>query len=207
MATEPRPAARPEPKLELWLVRHGATAWALSGRHTGRTDLPLLPEGEAEARALAPVLARQRFAAVLVSPLQRARRTAELAGLGAEARICPDLQEWDYGRYEGITTAEIRSQVPGWTVWSHGCPDGESSPQVEARCQRVIALAESLADGGAVALVAHGHILRSLAGTWLGLGPGGGALLNLNTATLSVLGHERERRTVVRWNAPVVPPA
>jgi probable phosphoglycerate mutase len=207
IAAEPTPA----PKLELWLLRHGATAWALNGRHTGRTDLPLLPEGEAEARALAPVLARQRFAAVLVSPLQRARRTAELAGLGADARICPDLQEWDYGRYEGITTAEIREQVPGWTVWSHGCPDGESSPQVEARCQRVIALAESLVESqagtGAVALVAHGHILRSLAGTWLGLGPGGGALLNLNTATLSVLGHERERRTVVRWNAPVVPPA
>ena len=208
-------AAEPTPTLELWLLRHGATAWALNGRHTGRTDLPLLPEGEAEARALAPVLARQRFAAVLVSPLQRARRTAELAGLGAQARICPDLQEWDYGRYEGITTAEIREQVPGWTVWSHGCPNGESSPQVEARCQRVIALAESLAEAlvgsqagaGAVALVAHGHILRSLAGTWLGLGPGGGALLNLNTATLSVLGHERERRTVVRWNAPVVPPA
>jgi len=207
VAAEPTPA----PKLELWLLRHGATAWALNGRHTGRTDLPLLPEGEAEARALAPVLARQPFAAVLVSPLQRARRTAELAGLGADARICPDLQEWDYGRYEGITTAEIRAQVTGWTVWSHGCPDGESSPQVEARCQRVIALAEALvesqAGAGAVALVAHGHILRSLAGTWLGLGPGGGALLNLNTATLSVLGHERERRTVVRWNAPVVPPA
>ena len=197
----------PAPQLELWLLRHGATEWAQNGRHTGRTDLPLLPQGETEARALAPVLARQRFAAVLVSPLQRARRTAELAGLGAHARICPDLQEWDYGRYEGITTAEIRAQVPGWTVWSHGCPDGESSPQVEARCQRVIALAESLGNGGAVALVAHGHILRSLAGTWLGLGPGGGALLNLNTATLSVLGHERERRTVVRWNAPVVPPA
>ena len=202
-AAEPTPA----PQLELWLLRHGATEWAQNGRHTGRTDLPLLPEGETEARALAPVLARQRFAAVLVSPLQRARRTAELAGLGTDARICPDLQEWDYGRYEGITTAEIRAQVPGWTVWSHGCPDGESSPQVEARCQRVIALAESLGNGGAVALVAHGHILRSLAGTWLGLGPGGGALLNLNTATLSVLGHERERRTVVRWNAPVVPPA
>ena len=203
VAAEPMPA----PQLELWLLRHGATEWAQNGRHTGRTDLPLLPQGETEARALAPVLARQRFAAVLVSPLQRARRTAELAGLGADARICPDLQEWDYGRYEGITTAEIREQVPGWTVWSHGCPDGESSPQVEARCQRVIALAESLGNGGAVALVAHGHILRSLAGTWLGLGPGGGALLNLNTATLSVLGHERERRTVVRWNAPVVPPA
>jgi len=193
------------PKLELLLLRHGATEWALSGRHTGLTDLPLLPEGEAEARALAPVLARQRFAAVLVSPLQRARRTAELAGLGAQARVCPDLQEWDYGRYEGITTAAIREQVPGWTVWSHGCPDGESCPQVEKRCQRVIALAESLAapQAPAVALVAHAHILRSLAGTWLGLGAAGGALLNLNTATISVLGQERERRTVVRWNASV----
>lgn len=198
------------PQLELWLLRHGATEWARNGRHTGRTDLPLLPEGEAEARALAPVLARQRFAAVLVSPLQRARRTAELAGLGAQASVCPDLQEWDYGRYEGITTAAIREQVPGWTIWSHGCPGGESSPQVEERCQRVIAQAESLAAPQAipaVALVAHGHILRSLAGTWLGLGAAGGALLNLNTATLSVLGHERERRTVVRWNAPIVPTA
>jgi broad specificity phosphatase PhoE len=195
------------PALELWLLRHGATEWALNGRHTGRTDLPLLPEGEAEARALAPVLARQHFAAVLVSPLQRARRTAELAGLGAGARPCPDLQEWDYGRYEGITTAEIRRQVPHWTVWSHGCPGGEDSAQVEERCLRVIALAESLAGAGSgvVALVAHGHILRSLAGTWLGLGPAGGALFNLNTATLSVLGHERERRTLVRWNVPVVP--
>ena len=201
------------PQLELWLLRHGITEWARDGRHTGRTDLPLLQEGEAQARALAPGLASQRFAAVLVSPLQRARRTAELAGLGEGAQICPDLQEWDYGRYEGITTAAIREQVPGWTVWSHGCPEGESCPQVEERCQRVIALAESLAESAApaaaprVALVAHGHILRSLAGTWLGLGAAGGALLNLNTATISVLGHERERCTVVRWNAPVVPAA
>ena len=193
------------PQLELWLLRHGMTEWARDGRHTGRTDLPLLPEGEAQARAVAPGLASQRFAAVLVSPLQRARRTAELAGLGEGAQICPDLQEWDYGSYEGITTAEIRAQVPDWTVWSHGCPDGESCPQVEARCQRVIALAESLASpqAPAVALVAHGHILRSLAGSWLGLGAAGGALFNLNTATLSVLGHERERRTVVRWNAQI----
>ncbi len=110
---------------ELWLFRHGATAWARSGRHTGRTDLPLLPEGEEEARALAPVLATLRFSAVLVSPLQRARRTCALAGLGAQAIPCDDLQEWDYGDYEGITTAEIRRSVPGWTVWSHPCPGGE----------------------------------------------------------------------------------
>ena len=197
------------PKLELWLLRHGITEWARDGRHTGRTDLPLLPEGEAQARDLAPGLASQRFAAVLVSPLQRALSTAELAGLGEAAQICPDLQEWDYGRYEGITTAEIRAPVPDGSVWSHGCPDGESCPEVEQRCQRVIALAESLvasqAKVGAVALVAHGHILRSLAGSWLGLGAAGGALFNLNTATLSVLGHERERRTVVRWNARMRP--
>jgi broad specificity phosphatase PhoE len=195
------------PQLELWLLRHGMTSWARDGRHTGRTDLPLLPDGEAQARALAPGLASQRFAAVLVSPLQRARRTAELAGLGEGAQICSDLQEWDYGSYEGITTAEIRAQVPDWTVWSHGCPDGESCLEVEQRCRRVIALAESLvasqSEVSAVALVAHGHILRSLAGTWLGLGAAGGALFNLNTATLSVLGHERERRTVVRWNAQI----
>jgi broad specificity phosphatase PhoE len=195
------------PQLELWLLRHGMTSWARDGRHTGRTDLPLLPDGEAQARSLAPGLASQRFAAVLVSPLQRARRTAELAGLGEGAQICPDLQEWDYGSYEGITTAEIRAQVPSWTVWSHGCPDGESCLEVEQRCRRVIALAESLvasqSEVSGVALVAHGHILRSLAGTWLGLGAAGGALFNLNTATLSVLGHERERRTVVRWNAQI----
>lgn len=205
------PTVNSPPKLELWLLRHGLTAWALNGRHTGRTDLPLLPEGESQARALAPALARQPFAAVLVSPLLRARRTAELAGLGDRIQICPDLQEWDYGRYEGLTTAEIRAQVPLWTVWSHGCPAGEDPVLVEERCRRVIAQAESLlaatAQEGAVALVAHGHILRSLAGTWLGLGAAGGALLNLNTATISVLGHERERRTVVRWNVPVGDPA
>ena len=191
--------------MELWLLRHGATEWARNGRHTGRTDVPLIEEGEAEARALAPVLAGHRFAGVLVSPLQRAQRTCALAGLAGQAQPCPDLQEWDYGRYEGITTAEIRRQVPHWTVWSHGCPGGEDSAQVEERCLRVIALAESLAGAGSgvVALVAHGHILRSLAGTWLGLGSAGGALFNLNTATLSVLGHERERRTLVRWNVPV----
>ena len=109
---------------ELWLLRHGATAWARDGRHTGRTDLPLLPEGEAEARALAAGLERQAFQAVLVSPLQRARRTCELAGLGAGAQVCEDLREWDYGAYEGLTTAEIRRTVPGWTIWSHPCPQG-----------------------------------------------------------------------------------
>ncbi|MEB3184355.1 MAG: histidine phosphatase family protein [Cyanobacteriota bacterium] len=221
MAAQPaEPAAG---ALELWLLRHGATAWARSGRHTGSTDLPLLPEGEAEARQLAPLLARQSFAAVLVSPLLRARRTCELAGLGDRAEPCEALREWNYGAYEGITTAEIRRSIPDWTVFSHGCPGGEDAAQVQRRCD---ALLEELAQrapawlaertlqaspGGSqhavmrVALFAHGHILRSLAGCWLGLGVQGGALLSLSTATVSVLGHERERATIVRWNAPMQP--
>ena len=192
---------------ELWLLRHGATDWARSGRHTGRTDRPLLPEGEAEARALAPVLAPESFQAVLVSPLQRARQTCELAGLGREAQICDDLHEWDYGAYEGLTTAEIRRTVPGWTIRSHPCPQGESQEQVAHRCQRVIERALQLAGAdGRVALFAHGHILRSLAGCWLGLGPAGGALLVLGTAGISVLGQEREQRALLRWNAPAAMP-
>lgn len=194
--------------LELWLLRHGATSWAQEGRHTGRTDLPLLPEGEAEARRAAPLLQRlggHPFAAVLVSPLQRAMRTAELAGLGPQSRLCDDLLEWDYGAYEGVTTVSIRESVPNWTVWSHGCPEGETCAEVEERCRRVIALAGQLveqAEPQRVALVAHGHILRSLAGTWLGLGAAGGRLLVMNTATVGVLGHERQQRAILRWNVP-----
>ncbi|MEB3199558.1 MAG: histidine phosphatase family protein [Synechococcaceae cyanobacterium] len=189
---------------ELWLLRHGATAWARSGRHTGSTDLPLLPEGESEASALAPLLARQRFTAVLTSPLQRARRTCELAGLAAQATVCDDLREWDYGAYEGITTAEIRQQVPGWTVWTHPCPEGESITAIETRCRRLLERALELSGpDGRVALFAHGHILRSLAGTWLGLGPAGGALLALDTGSFCVLGCEREQRVLRHWNAPV----
>ena len=188
---------------ELWLLRHGATEWARGGRHTGRTDLPLLPEGEEEARRLAPLLASRTFDAVLVSPLQRARRTCELAGLGERAEVCNDLREWDYGAYEGITTAEIRRSVPEWTVWSHPCPDGESAADVQERCQRLIILALArLGSEGRVALFAHGHILRSLAGCWLGLGVAGGALLVLDTACVSVLGQERQQRALLRWNAP-----
>ena len=202
------------PLLELWLLRHGATAWARNGRHTGSTDLPLLPEGEEEARQLAPLLALQPFALVRVSPLQRARRTCELAGLAATAVPCEALREWDYGDYEGLTTAAIRQAVPTWTVFSHGCPGGESPAQVEQRCQQLLdQLRQEAATLGPapqtgavrVALVAHGHILRSLAGCWLGLGVKGGALLTLATGSLSVLGHEREQPAILRWNAPVNP--
>ena len=187
---------------QLWLLRHGATEWALNGRHTGSTDLPLLPEGEAEARALGPVLSQQTFAAVFSSPLQRAQRTCELAGLGDQMQICDDIIEWNYGDYEGITTATIRETVPDWTVWSHGCPKGENAQQVEVRCANAISTALAVPGEGDVALFAHGHILRALAGTWLGLGAAGGQLLSLGTASVSILGWERETRAIQRWNAP-----
>ena len=192
---------------QLWLLRHGATEWALNGRHTGSTDLPLLPDGEAEARALKPILGQQQFAAVFSSPLQRARRTCELAGLGHEMQICNDIVEWNYGDYEGITTTTIRQTVPNWTVWSHGCPGGEDAEQVEARCARAICTALDAPGPGDIALFAHGHILRALAGTWLGLGAAGGQLLPLATASVSILGWEREIRAIQRWNAPTNPQA
>ena len=187
---------------QLWLLRHGATEWALNGRHTGSTDLPLQPEGEAEARALSPVLSQQTFAVVFSSPLQRAQRTCELAGLGEQMQICDDIIEWNYGDYEGITTATIRETVPDWTVWSHGCPKGENAQQVEVRCANAISTALAVPGEGDVALFAHGHILRALAGTWLGLGAAGGQLLRLGTASVSILGWERETRAIQRWNAP-----
>ncbi len=192
---------------ELWLLRHGATEWSRNGRHTSNTDLPLLPEGEEQARRLAPALAGHPFAGVLTSPLQRARRTCDLAGLGAQASLCSELREWDYGAYEGLTTAEIRQTVPAWTVWSHGCPQGDTAETVQRRCEQVIgqALGQALTaagDQGAVALFAHGHILRALAATWLGLGASGGRLLALGTATISVLGYERETRVIRHWNSP-----
>ncbi|QNG26358.1 histidine phosphatase family protein [Synechococcus sp. HK01-R] len=187
---------------QIWLLRHGATEWAKNGRHTGSTDLPLLPEGEEEARRLAPVLKAQPFAAVFTSPLQRARRTCELGGLGEQAQVMDELLEWDYGDYEGITTPEIRKTVPGWTVWSHGCPNGEDAEAVQKRCEITIQRALEVSGPGDVALFAHGHLLRALAGTWLGLGAVGGSLLKLGTGSIGVLGFERENRAIVRWNAP-----
>ena len=185
---------------QLWIIRHGATEWALQGRHTGSTDLPLLPQGEEEAKALAPVLKGVRFAAVLSSPLQRAMRTCALAELDMHAEILPELIEWNYGNYEGITTAEIRQTLPEWSLWSHGCPQGEDAAAVTRRCKAMID--QVMAIDGDVALFAHGHILRSLAGTWIGLGAVGGKHLILGTATTSVLGFERENRALKRWNAP-----
>ena len=187
---------------QIWLLRHGATEWAKNGRHTGNTDLPLLPEGEEEARLLAPALTSHRFAAVFSSPLQRAKRTCELGGLGQQRRIMETLREWDYGDYEGITTPEIRKSIPNWTVWSHGCPNGEDAEAVQQRCEQSIASALAEPGEGDVALFAHGHLLRALTGTWLGLGVTGGRLFQLDTGTICILGFERGQRAISRWNAP-----
>ena len=182
-----------------FLARHGATEWSVAGRHTSRTDLPLLPEGEEVARGLADRLAGVGFALVLTSPRLRARRTAELAGF-PDAEPDEDLVEWAYGDYEGTTTEEIRERDPGWTIWTHPAPGGETADQVEARLDRVVARARA-ADGRTL-VFGHGHALRALAARWLGLPVGDGRFFRLDTATLSILGHEREHPALRMWNAP-----
>ncbi|MEV7422333.1 MULTISPECIES: histidine phosphatase family protein [unclassified Streptomyces] len=192
---------------ELILVRHGETAWSLSGQHTSRTDLPMTGRGESEARSLAPLLAERRIGLTLVSPLARARRTAELAGLD-RLRITPELREWDYGGYEGITTAEIQRTRPDWDLWTDGVTPGpadgpgESPGEVGHRADRVLAEAlEALRSGeDDVALVSHGHFLRVLTARYLGLAPAAGALFQLTTGTLSRLGTEHSRPVITAWN-------
>lgn len=179
------------------LVRHGATEWSVSGQHTSATDLPLLPAGEQGGRDVAARLGAADFAEVLTSPLRRARHTAELAGF-PDAEVCDDLFEWRYGDYEGRTTASIREQVPGWTLWTHGAPGGETAEQVAERCDRVVARIR--AASGPVLVFAHGHVLRVLTARWLGLGPAEGRLFRLDTSTVSELGHERETPVLLRWN-------
>lgn len=182
---------------DLWLVRHGATRWSVSGRHTSTTDLPLEPAGEQAARSLVPRLAGESFATVLTSPLQRARRTAELAGF-PDARPDSDLVEWRYGDYEGITTAEIRERDPDWSIWTGRCPGGETAEEVATRLDRVVARVRAGEGDGLV--FGHGHALRVLAARWLGLAPESGRLLTLDTATVSVLGWEHGAPAVIRWN-------
>jgi broad specificity phosphatase PhoE len=183
---------------ELVIVRHGETEWALSGRHTGNTDIPLTKDGEAQARSVVERLEGREFALVLTSPLQRARRTAELAGYGERAELDDDLRERDYGDYEGMTTKEIRETIPGWDVWRDELTGGEALAQVGARADRVIERA--LAADGDTLVFAHSHLLRTLGARWVGLGPEGGGKLTLGTASVSVLGFERERRVLKHWN-------
>jgi broad specificity phosphatase PhoE len=184
--------------VEIYLVRHGETEWAATGKHTSTTDVPLLDGGRRDAELLRARLERHDFALVLTSPLQRARVTAELAGLGDRLEVDDDLVEVDYGEYEGLTTPEIRERVPGWTVWEHGSPGGETVDEVGVRADRVIERA--LAADGDVALFAHGHLLRILGARWIGLPAVYGGHLLLSTGSLCKLGFERERRAIVLWN-------
>ena len=183
---------------DLWLIRHGETEWSRSGQHTSRTDLPLTEDGERRALELKTYLAGRQFALVLTSPMQRAQHTCELAGYGAQAQIDANLKEWDYGAYEGLTTAEIRKTEPDWTIWTSTPPDGESSVQVGERADQVIARACTVQ--GSVALFGHGHMLRVIAARWLMLEPNAGRLFALGTGTVSVLGYERETRVLQQWN-------
>jgi broad specificity phosphatase PhoE len=191
-------AAVPEGERQIVLVRHAETEWSANGRHTGLTDLPLTERGRDVARALAPRLQLWRFALVLVSPLRRARETAQLSGLGKDVVVCDDLHEWDYGEYEGLTTAQIRAQRPDWNLWRDGCPNGETAPMVGARADAVI---ERMRDcAGDVAAFSHGHMLRVVGARWIELEPQHGASLMLATGSLSVLGHEHGRQAFASWS-------
>jgi broad specificity phosphatase PhoE len=186
---------------EVWLARHGQTEWSRDGRHTSRTDVPLTPQGEAEGRHLARALAGVEFDLVLTSPRRRAADTAALLG-HRQAEVDPDLVEWDYGDYEGLTTAAIRETVPGWRVWTHPSPGGESGEEVAARADRVVDRIVAGARARAL-VVSHGHFLRVLAARWLDQPAAFGMRLVLGTATLSVLGWEREARAISLWNLRV----
>jgi probable phosphoglycerate mutase len=194
----------PEPvERQLWLARHGETEWSKSGRHTGRTDIPLTDEGEAQARRLGELLAGRTFALVLTSPLSRAAETARIAGFGEHAVPDPDLQEWDYGDFEGLTTPEIRETYPDWTIWRGPVPNGEPIDEVAARADGVIERVRAV-DGDAL-VFAHGHLLRVLAARWLGLPAAAGAHFALATATTSLLGWERGEPVIERWNEACAP--
>ena len=189
-----------EQRGELVLARHGETEWSRTGRHTGRTDVPLTDVGRRQASLLAVSLAGRHFERVLSSPLSRALETCRLAGFGDAAETRDELLEWNYGKYDGLTTLEIRSERPGWSLWRDGCPGGETATDVGERADRLLEELRELP--GDVALFAHGHVLRVLAARWIGLPAQAGALLALATATVSTLGWERETAVVRLWNAP-----
>jgi broad specificity phosphatase PhoE len=192
---------------DLILVRHGETEWSRDGKHTGRTDIPLTPAGEAAAAALAPMLARRNIVAVFTSPARRAVTTAALAGLD-HAKPDPDLWEWDYGGYEGLTTPQIREERPGWYLWRDGVipgdaeHPGETVDQVGQRVDRVLGRVTPVLDGGDVAIVAHGHVLRVLTARYLGLEPSAGRLFRLDTGTISTLEDEHDEPVISSWNVP-----
>jgi broad specificity phosphatase PhoE len=195
---------------DLILLRHGETEWSLAGKHTGRTDIPVTARGEAAAAALAPMLSKRHITAVFTSPAQRAVTTAKLAlgPVAAIAKTDPDLWEWDYGGYEGLTTPQIQQRAPDWYLWRDGVipgdkdHPGETVAEVGARTDRVLGRVRPLLGHGDVALVAHGHVLRVLTARWLGLDADSGRLFSLDTGTISTLGHEHEQPVILTWNVP-----
>jgi broad specificity phosphatase PhoE len=187
---------------QVYVVRHGETEWSLSGQHTGVTDIPLTENGRAVARRLQPILAKVSFSLVLTSPLGRARETCELVGLGGRATVEPDLMEWNYGEYEGLTAKQIHAKRRGWVIFRDGSPGGETPEDVAVRADRVIARVR--AAPGNVALFAHGHIFRVLVSRWIGLPPAAGQHFLLDTATLNILGYYRDSPAVKVWNAPIL---
>lgn len=190
----------PRTEQHVWLVRHGETEWARLGRHTGREDIPLTDTGRAQARALGQRLVGHEFGLVLTSPLSRAAETARIAGYADTAVAVDDLMEWDYGALEGRTTADIRSGMPAWTIWRGPWPNAETAAQVGARADRVIAVIRDARATGDVLVFAHGHLLRVLTARWIGLDPASGGLFELATATLSILGWDRESPSIELWN-------
>ncbi|HEY7244926.1 MAG TPA: histidine phosphatase family protein [Xanthobacteraceae bacterium] len=188
--------------MNVFAIRHGETAWSRSGQHTGTTDIPLTDNGRRLAKRMRPVLAAEAFALVLCSPMQRARETCELAGLGDKAVIDFDLVEWNYGEYEGLTPKQVQETAPGWLIFRDGCPGGEAPEQVGARVDRLIARSRAVA--GNTALFAHGHLLRVFAARWIGLPASGGQHFLLNTGTLCVLGYYHEIPAVRIWNGPLL---
>lgn len=187
---------------QIWLVRHGETEWSASGRHTGRTDIPLTQRGIELGSRIRAALQGHEFALVLSSPLQRATETARLAGFDGVSGVDPNLREWDYGTWEGQTTADIRKGIPDWSIWNSDIPDGETLDDVGSRADAVID--RVLSAGGDVLLFAHGHLLRILAARWLGLPPDVGRHFALGTAGMSILGFERENRVIEVWNRSLV---
>lgn len=191
-----------KPLQQIYLVRHGETEWSLSGQHTGITDIPLTANGRSVAKLFEPLAAKMSFAMVLTSPLERARTTCELAGLGEQAEVDRNLMEWNYGEYEGLTTKQIHAKSPEWMLFRDGCPGGESPEQVSARVDQLIARVRAVE--GNVALFAHGHILRVLAIRWIEFPVIAGCHFMLDTATLSVLSYYRGIPAIKRWNAPLL---
>jgi probable phosphoglycerate mutase len=194
----PRTPRAPEPERQAWLVRHGETEWARLGRHTSRTDVPLTETGREQALTLGRRLAGMAFALVLTSPLSRAAETAALAGFGDVAVVDPELREWDYGALEGRLTADIREDYPGWSIWTGPWPDGETVDQVGARADLVLARIRAV--DGDVLVFSHGHFLRVLAARWLDLPPASGGSFVLGTATVSIVGWDRENPVIETWN-------